>query len=73
MGDCVTGDPVSILLYFASLLSDNIFFVLFACGFFIVVLSSTIIIDLPIKNILANSTPFFVDNASTFITIILNL
>ena len=71
--EIMTNKPVKILLYLTASPSLIIDFVLFACGFFIVVLSSTIIIDLPIKNILANSTPFFVDKASTFITIILNL
>jgi len=39
-GDLVTGDPVSILLYFAFVPSDTIFFVRLASGFFIVVDSS---------------------------------
>ena len=68
IGSFVIGDPVNILLYFASVPSFKIFFVCCACGFFIVVDSSTHIKALcPFKNRSANRAPLIVRSASTFI------
>ena len=64
----MTGEPVRILRYLEWTERLQIFLVLLASGFLMVVLSSiTIIVLWQDKNLAANSTPLVVENASTFI------